>query len=333
MRIGLALALVVTGSLVVLAFAAQKDSPPPLSAPSDAKSQAKAAAFMKRWSPKANQALKSQGYDPEKLATEMRARLKGMSAKDRDLNKKILNDVGVWSKPVVTEIVARNQQTVTGATRDMAASGLATPPSAAAIGHARVPNFPNKPSDQSGSTKGTPALQEFDLALPLDEHSTYDDGSSFLGDQIHIFNGGQIISPNWSTRISAAKAVTLPSHAMTLGLDIDLATDREYFAGAFIAYAYIGSSVTVAIQDMEGHDLASREISLGGATAPFIGQSHPHINETVPVTLSLDRFEHGIREFKVRVTGYSRSTLLGPGVVSDDVLIGVRRVHVRWIAF
>lgn len=295
----------------------------------------KVSSAIEQWRSKFAPTFSMLKQDPEQLAAETRKRLSRLSMKGAN-NHDIFRDTTMWVGPTVHNIVGFRAVDVTHATTDIENSaGLVAPPNLPANLTQRprgisLPQTPSSPPTQPGGSSQGAALREFDLALPMTERSTFDNGSAFEGDRtLHLFNGGQIISPTWSTKISMGQVLPLDGAPMSVAVDVDLATDREYYAGAFTAYASIGTSMKISVQDLQGTELATSTVELGRAIAPFIGQANPHF--VAPMSVRLPVAEPHGQQVKVVIQAESSSTLFGPGVVSEDVRITVTRVHVGWI--
>jgi hypothetical protein len=297
----------------------------------DAQQRLQAFSAIERWRPKFGPTFASLALDPEQLALEARSKLAAMNFKAAS-NHKVIEQATMWMGPTVHRIVGFNAAYVNQATNDIRTATGIQAPSNVPVDLTPTPSALGVPSTAQPPSGGSPgaALREFDLALPLTERSVFDNGSAFEGDStIHIFNGGQIISPSWSTKISLGQVLPLEAPPAAVAVNVELATDREYFAGAFTAYATISASMTIAVTNLEGAVLSSSNVDLGGAAAPFIGQATPHF--VAPITVQLPTADAGGRGVKLVITARSHSTLIGPGAVAEDVRVSVRKVHVSWI--
>ena len=296
----------------------------------------KVSAAIEQWRTKFAPTFATLGLEPQELANQARSRLATMSMKS-PANHDVIRQTVMWIGPTVHGIVGFKAADVTRATNEIESSAGVVAPPTLPPNLGQRPNGVSLPPDSqapttppnAGAGQGA-ALREFDLTMPLQERSAFDNGSSFDGDNtFHLFNGGQIISPTWTTRISMGQVIPFESAPRSVAVDIDLATDREYLAAAFTAYASISSSLRVSLQDLEGNELASTEVDLGGAIAPFIGQSNPRI--TAPITVRVPTAEAHGQQVKLVIEADSRSNLFGPGVVSEDVRVAIRKIHVSWI--
>lgn len=290
---------------------------------------------IEKWRSRFAPTFSSLSLDPEQLATETRQRLAGMNPKSAK-NQDVVMQTLLWLGPTTHSVVGFNEAEVTQATKDLlTAAGVQGPanlprtmkgrPNGLILPNAREEAAPVVTGVLSGST-----VREYDLTLPLQERSTPDGGSTFPdGNTLQMFNSGQAVNPNWATKISFGQLLPFELPTSEVAVEVKLSTDRLYMVGALGAYATISSGLTVSLQDENGKILSSQRVDLGGATAPFIGQFSPHTQ--APLTISVPAIKTQGLPIKLVIAGDSGSTLLGPGVVSEDVRVTVTRVRVSWI--